>query len=437
MAAVITGVLPGSKAAKKRIAAGDTLLSVNGHTVTDVLDYRFYLNDTRLEVAIRTAKGKEKTVKIKKDEDEDIGLQFDTYLMDKQRCCKNKCIFCFIDQLPKGLRESLYFKDDDSRLSFLFGNYITMTNLEESEIDRIIQMHISPVNVSVHTMNPDLRVKMMKNPNAASSLRYLKKMADAGITLNTQLVLCPGINDGDELLFSLTELAKLAPAVQSVAAVPIGLTCHREGLYPLRGYTAEEAGKVIDMIETFNAEEAQKGSGVRAYAADEFFIKAGRRMPDEAYYADYPQLENGVGMWTLLRTEFMNALANEEPIAFEEPRRISCVTGEAAYPLIKELADAANAKCKGLQVQVFRAENRLFGQTVTVAGLLCGADMAAALQGQDLGEKLLIPAVTLRREEDMFLDDMTIDELSHILHTPVVPVINDGAVLLDEMLGLI
>lgn len=435
MGAVITGVLPGSKAAKKRIAAGDTLLAVNGHTVTDVLDYRFYLNDSRLSVQILTAKGKEKTVRIKKDEEEDIGLLFDTYLMDKQRCCKNKCVFCFIDQLPEGLRESLYFKDDDSRLSFLFGNYITMTNLDESEIDRIIAMHISPVNVSVHTMNPALRVEMMKNPNAASSLRYLKKMADAGITLNTQLVLCPGINDGDELMFSLTELAKFAPSVQSIAAVPVGLTCHREGLYPLRGYTAEEAGNVIDMIDSFNAGEAEKGSRVRAYAADEFFIKAGRKMPGEEYYGDYPQLENGVGMWTLLRSEFMQALAERKNDTLERPKKISCVTGEAAYPLIKELADSANAAFPGLQVTVYKAENRLFGQSVTVAGLLCGADMAAALAGCDLGEKLLIPAVTLRREEDMFLDDMTVSDLAGKLQIKVVPVINDGGALLDEMLA--
>lgn len=434
MSVVITKVSEKSKAHKKRIHAGDRLISINGHTVTDVLDYRFYLNDSKLLLELETVKGKHRKVRICKDEGADIGLEFETYLMDRQRCCKNKCVFCFIDQLPKGLRESLYFKDDDSRLSFLFGNYITMTNLDESEIDRIIQMHISPVNVSVHTMNPDLRVEMMKNPAAETSLKYLKKLADAGIKLNTQLVLCPGINDGEELRFSLEELGKLYPAVESIAAVPVGLTCHREGLAPLRGFTQKEAQDVIADIEHFNWRFAQENGESIAYAADEFFLKAGKEIPGEDYYGSYPQLENGVGMWALLKSEFLDALENSQSRSFEEGRHVTCVTGAAAYALIKELADRANEKFKGLKVDVVKAENRLFGSSVTVAGLLCGEDIAFALQGKELGEKLIIPAVALKRDEDIFLDDMTLEELGKTVGVAVVPVENDGAVLLDEML---
>ncbi len=434
MSVVIANVSEKSKAQKKRIRAGDRLISINGHAVTDVLDYRFYLNDSKLVLELETAKGTHRKVRMRKDEGADIGLEFETYLMDRQRCCKNKCVFCFIDQLPKGLRESLYFKDDDSRLSFLFGNYITMTNLDESEIDRIIEMHISPVNVSVHTMNPELRVQMMKNPAAATSLRYLKKLADAGIKLNTQLVLCPGINDGKELQFSLEELGKLYPAVESIAAVPVGLTCHREGLASLRGFTGQEAQDVIAAIEHFNWSFAQENGKSIAYAADEFFLKAGQEIPGEDYYGSYPQLENGVGMWALLRSEFLDALENSQSRSFEEGRHITCVTGAAAYALIKELADRANEKFKGLQVDVVKAENRLFGSSVTVAGLLCGEDIAFALQGKDLGEKLIIPAVALKRDEDIFLDDMTLEELGKTVGVAVVPVENDGAVLLDEML---
>lgn len=434
MSVVIAKVSEKSKAQKKRIHAGDCLISINGHTVTDVLDYRFYLNDSKLLIELQTAKGKHRKVRIRKDEGADIGLEFETYLMDRQRCCKNKCVFCFIDQLPKGLRESLYFKDDDSRLSFLFGNYITMTNLDESEIDRIIEMHISPVNVSVHTMNPDLRVEMMKNPAAATSLKYLKKLADAGIKLNTQLVLCPGINDGEELRFSLEELGKLYPAVESIAAVPVGLTCHREGLASLREFTKEEAQNVIADIEHFNWHFAQKNGVSIAYAADEFFLKADKEIPGEDYYGSYPQLENGVGMWALLKSEFLDALENSQSRSFEESRHVTCVTGAAAYSLIKELADRANEKFKGLKVDVVKAENRLFGSSVTVAGLLCGKDIAFAVNGKDLGEKLIIPAVALKRDEDIFLDDMTLEELGKTVGVAVVPVENDGAVLLDEML---
>lgn len=434
MAVKISGVAPGSIAQKKRISAGDELVSINGREINDVLDYRFYLNDRKLRLILRHSGGGSKLVLIRKDEAEDIGLEFETYLMDKQHSCKNKCIFCFIDQLPKGLRSSLYFKDDDSRLSFLFGNYITLTNLTDSEVQRIIDMHISPVNVSVHTMNPELRVKMMLNPHAGEALKYLYRLAEAGVAINTQLVLCPGINDGAELEFSLRELFKLYPSVMSIAAVPVGLTAHREGLYPLKPYTPETAGEVIEIIDRCNAEfKAEHGETI-AYAADEFYIKAERPIPPSEYYNGFPQLENGVGMWALLREEFMQALG-ECPLT-ERERKISLVTGKAAYPLMRELAEAAMKKIKGLSVKVIMAENRLFGSMITVSGLLCGEDIAyAAENAGELGEELIIPPNCLRSEGDMFLDDMTPEQLSQRLGVRITQNGTGGDELLAAMLG--
>ena len=308
MAVRIGEIVKGSIAQKKKIGAGDVLISINGNEINDVLDYRFYINDTKLLLSLKTADGKSRLAVIHKDEFEDIGLEFETYLMDKQRSCKNKCIFCFIDQLPKGLRKSLYFKDDDSRLSFLFGNYITLTNLTDAEAERIIKMHISPVNISVQTMNPDLRVKMMANPKAGDSLKYLHKFVKAEIAINTQLVLCPKINDGKELERSLSELGALYPSVQSIAAVPVGLSDHREGLYPLKPYTKETAREVIGIIDKFNNKFKEEHGEIIAYAADEFYLKAELPMPDADYYNGFPQLENGVGMWALLESEFNEAL---------------------------------------------------------------------------------------------------------------------------------
>lgn len=433
MAVIIESVQAGSLAHKKNISAGDSLISVNGNEVNDVLDYRFYLNDKKLRLVLKGADGKMKIATVIKDEFEDIGLEFETYLMDKQQHCKNKCIFCFIDQLPKGLRESLYFKDDDSRLSFLFGNYITLTNMKDEDIDRIIKMHISPVNISVHTMNPDLRVKMMLNPRAGESLRYIEKLAKGGILLNTQLVLCPGINDGAQLEYSLKKLGELYPQVQSIAAVPVGLSDHRDGLYPLEPYTSETAGEVIDIIDRFNAEFEEEHGEIIAYAADEFYLKAQREIPDAEYYNGFPQLENGVGMWALLESEFMQAL--EECETKEKFRRVTAVTGQAAYPLIAMLAAKATEKIKGLEVNVVCAKNRLLGGMITVSGLLCGEDIAYALEGEDIGEELLIPPNSLRKEGDMFLDNMTVTELSQKLGVKVTANGSGGDELLYAMIG--
>ena len=433
MAVTVSGVDAKSIAAKKKISEGDVLISINGNEINDVLDYRFYINDTKLVLSLKTAAGKSKLVMIRKDEFEDIGLEFETYLMDKQRSCKNKCIFCFIDQLPKGLRKSLYFKDDDSRLSFLFGNYITLTNLSDSEAERIIKMHISPVNVSVQTMNPELRVKMMANPHAGESLRYLKKFADAGIAINTQLVLCPSINDGKELEFSLNELAKMYPAVQSIAAVPVGLSDHREGLFRLEPYNRETAREVIGIIDDFNRRFKEEHGEIIAYAADEFYLKAEIDMPESDYYNGFPQLENGVGMWALLKEEFLEAL--EDCAINELERKVTLVTGKAAYPLIKSLAEKAENKIKGLSVNVVAAENKLLGSMITVSGLLCGADIISALEDKGLGDELIIPPNCLRSEGDMFLDDMTVEELSDKLQIKVTQNGSSGEDLLAAMTG--
>ena len=433
MSVKITDVEYGSICYKK-ISGGETLISVNSHEINDVLDYRFYSSECKLKLEIENEKGKRRTVKIKKDEYDDLGLCFETYLMDKHHSCKNKCIFCFIDQMPKGMRESLYFKDDDSRLSFLFGNYVTLTNLTDRDIDRIIEMHISPVNVSVHTMNPELRVEMMKNPNSGTSLRYLNRLADAGIKLNTQLVLCPGINDGNELEYSLSELGKLYPAVQSIACVPVGLTKHREGLHPLEAYNKKTAAAVIDTVDDFNAHfKFFKGETI-AFAADEFYLCAGREIPDADYYGEYPQLENGVGMWRLLEDEFNSAIEDSE-YELAENRNITAVTGAAAYPLINKLAKSAEKKYDKLKINVIKINNDFFGESVTVAGLLTGQDIIAQLDGKDLGDELIIPDSALRDGEEVFLDDITVTELSEKLGIPVTSCVADGYELLDKFLG--
>ncbi len=417
----------------KKISAGDTLVAVNSHEINDVLDYRFYTSACKLKLEIETEKGKRRTVKVKKGEYDDLGLCFETYLMDKHHSCKNKCIFCFIDQMPKGMRESLYFKDDDSRLSFLFGNYVTLTNLTDKDIDRIIEMHISPVNVSVHTMNPTLRVEMMKNPNSGTSLRYLNRLAEAGIKLNTQLVLCPGINDGKELEFSLSELGKLYPAVQSIACVPVGLTKHRDGLPHLDAYNKETASKVIDTVDDFNIHFKFYNNETIAYAADEFYLAAQREIPSADYYGEYPQLENGVGMWRLLKEEFASALEMND-FTPEKGREISAVTGKAAYPLMKELANSLEIRYN-IKINVYEVKNVFFGESVTVSGLLTGQDILEQLKGRELGSELIIPDNSLRDGEEVFLDDMTVAQLSTALEVPVTSCKADGYELLDKFLG--
>ena len=433
----ITDVLPGSRAAAAGVCAGDILLSINGHEIRDVLDYRFYLTERRVTLALH--RGPELLdVTIRKGEYDDIGLEFSTPLMDGKHCCANRCIFCFIDQLPKGMRDSLYFKDDDSRLSFLHGNYITLTNLGDRDIDRIIEMHISPVNVSVHTTNPELRCSMMGNKRAGKTLDYLRRLADAGIAICGQIVLCRGINDGVELDRSMRDLAELMPALRSVSIVPAGLTKYREGLYPLSPFTPEEAAAVIAQVDAF-AEGCKAKYDTRLFfCADEFYLKAGLPLPDHAYYEEYSQIENGVGLLTSLCHEFDFELDYVDDLLPEAklPRTVTVATGEAAYGTLSALTERLMAKVPGLTVQVIAVHNDFFGDLITVAGLLTGRDLAAQLKGRDLGDELLLPSVTLRAEGDLFLCGMTPEALADELETPIKFVKNDGAALIAALLGV-
>ncbi len=420
MSVEITGVKKWSALYFKGVKAGDKLLTVNGKEINDFLDYQFYLSEGKTILEIEH-KGKVREISFNKKTDEDIGLEFDSYLMDKQKRCHNKCIFCFIDQNPKGMRETIYFKDDDSRLSFLFGNYITLTNLTDRDIDRIIEMHISPVNISVHTMNKELRVKMMNNKKAGECLDYIKKLAEAGIEINTQLVLCPGINDGKELEYSLNELSSLYPAVKSIASVPVGVTKYRDGLFGMSEYTKDTAAEVIDIIIKFGDEFKEKHGTRLAYAADEFYLKAEREIPSADYYESYPQIENGVGMWNSFKDEVSDMLESLDKTA-EYERQVSLATGKAAYALIKDTAAKLEAIYPKVKINVYAIENDFFGHSITVAGLVTGTDLIAQLKDKELFGELLIPDVMLRSEGDLFLDDVSLSDAEKALGVKVTPI---------------
>ena len=429
----ILAVEPGGPASHAGVRPGETLLSINGNEICDILDYRFYETDRHLSIVLRDGAGAERTVQIRKGQYESIGLEFETYLMDQQHSCTNRCIFCFIDQLPKGLRKSLYFKDDDSRLSFLFGNYVTLTNQKEREVDRIIKMHISPINISVHTTNPELRVKMMGNRFAGKSLDILYRFAKAGIKLNCQIVLCRDINDGEELDRTLKDLTSLWPSVQSVAVVPLGLTKYRQGLYPLTGYDSETARAVVRQLERWGDRCEQKYGQRICYAADEFYLKAQLPIPPAPFYGDFDQLENGVGLMASLKQEFLDALEDFVPPA--SSRKVTLATGVAAHPFLDTLLDELRQRCHNLTCNVVPIVNDFFGDTITVAGLVTGGDLLKQLRGRELGDALLLPDVMLRREGDIFLDDVSLEELSEALQIQIITVPNDGYALLDAVVG--
>ena len=417
---------------KRKVKPGMELVSINGNEIHDFLDYNFYAAEDSLELVFRK-KNRLKTVKLKKNVYDDIGLNFENYLMDKERSCANKCIFCFIDQLPPGMRDTLYFKDDDARLSFLFGNYLTLTNISQREIDRIIKMHISPINVSVHTMNPELRIQMMGNRRAGKVLSYLDDLKRGGIKMNAQLVLCPGINDGEELRFSLDALEKYFPELQSVALVPVGLTDYREGLYPIEPYTAETAAQVIAIAEEYGARFLKQFGTRLVFAADEFYLKAGKDIPDSDFYEEYPQLENGVGMWAMMREEFIAALGEMQPT--DKQVNVTLAAGEASAPLFQYLVDLLHKKCYNIFVNVVAVKNRFFGSKINVSGLLTGSELLKEFEGKALGDMLLIPKAMLKNDEEIFLDDISLQELSQTLGVPVIPVSNDGAELLEKLVG--
>ena len=427
----ITDVEHRSHAERAGILPGDTLLCINGNEINDVLDYRFYLTERRVEITY-LRDGEEKLAVITKGEYSDIGLGFETPLMDKKRSCKNGCIFCFIDQNPAGMRESIYFKDDDSRLSFLHGNYITLTNLTDADVDRIVKMRFSPINVSIHTTNPDLRVKMMKNKRSGEVLDYLRRFYEAGLSMCGQIVLCRGINDGEELLRSMRDLSQYYDRMGSVSIVPAGLTKHRDGLYPLTDFTPEEAAAVIDMVEAFATEHKAKTGSRMFFLADEFYLKAGRELPDADYYEGYPQLENGVGMIRSFDEDF--ALGEEDAEVSDKPRTVSIATGVAAYPKMQEYATRVKKTRPQMQTKVYKIINHFFGESITVAGLLTGKDILEQLSGEDLGEVLYVPQNALRAGEETFLCGMTVSELSEKLGISVVPMSADGYELATALL---
>ena len=431
----IEKVYSNSLASEKGIKEGDILISINDNEIRDVIDYRFYLADNTLSIKVERA-GNELSFIIEKDEYDDIGLDFETPLMDKKQRCQNKCIFCFIDQLPNGLRDTLYFKDDDSRLSFLHGNYVTLTNLDRKDVDRIIKMHISPINVSIHTTNPELRCKMMHNKRAGEVLSYLEEFANAGIEICGQIVLCRDINDGEELEKSLNDLSRLYPRLRSVCVVPSGLTAYREGLYPLKAFDKESSIEVIKTVEAINKLYAKKFGKNLFFCSDEFYLMAEKSLPSDEYYEDYSQLENGVGMLRSFQCEldaFMRTLSKDEKAI---KRRISIATGVSAYKFIKDMVKRIQKKCKGIECEVYKIENEFFGKTITVSGLVTGKDLKKQLEARELGDELLISRNMLRSEGDLFLCGTSLDELIKQLKVKVTPIECDGASFVMGVLGI-
>lgn len=432
MAVKIFDVTTGSHADKAGIKKGETLLSINSNEIVDVLDYRFYQVNRKLTLEVADEDKNVRTIEMTKGEYEEIGLEFETYLMDKQHSCRNKCIFCFIDQLPKGMRESLYFKDDDSRLSFLFGNYITLTNITEHEIDRIIKMHISPINVSVHTTNPELRCKMMNNRFAGDTLKYLKRFADAGITLNCQIVSCPGINDGDELVRTLTDLENLG--VNMTAIVPVGLTRYRKNLYPLVPYNKETAGQTIDIIEKMGDECVKKHGRRIFFPGDEFYLLAEREIPSPEFYEDFSALEDGIGMIAYLTDDVgwkLEELDADESLC----HKVTIACGEGVFPYMKRIMSMINEKFPNITINTRAIKNNFFGGGVNVSGLVTGGDLIDQLRGDDLGDRLIIPSSMLRFENDLFLDDVSTDDVERELGVTLVPVNNNGNDLVEAVIA--
>jgi len=443
MNATIRKIASGSPAAKTIIAAGDILRRINGQAITDVLDYKFCSYDECLMLELVDAHGKLKLVRLRKPEGADIGLEFETFLMDKERSCANKCIFCFIDQNPKGMRNTIYYKDDDVRLSFLQGNYITLTNLSQDDVERIIKLHISPINVSIHTLNPVLRSSMLGNKNGGAAIDALRKLAQAGITLNCQIVCCPGYNDGEELSRTIEGLVALGSSINSVSVVPVGLTQHRAALTEIEPVGYALAREIVNTVNHYGA-QCMNSRGSRVFfCADELYMKAGLLLPSDEFYEGYPQLENGVGMMRLLITEFEEALAqitsNQLQMRDEEKSSLaefSVATGVLAQRYLTKLLRMAAKKYDTISGSVYGIKNDFFGESITVSGLVTGADLITQLRGKKLGSRLLIPQNMLRFGEHTFLDDVKVSDVSEALGVPVRIVKQNGVDLLHAFLGL-
>jgi len=430
---IIKEIEPGSIAEELGIEPGDKLISINDQEIEDVFDYHFYVNDEELVLLIEKPDGEEWEFEIEKDFEEDLGIIFEQGLMDEYRSCRNKCMFCFIDQMPKGMRETLYFKDDDSRLSFLQGNYITLTNMSDHDVDRIVRYHLEPINISFHTTNPELRCKMLNNRFAGEALKKVDKFYEGGIQMNGQIVLCKGINDGEELERSIKDLSKYLPYLQSVSVVPAGLTKYREGLYPLEPFQKEEAIKVIDTIEKWQKKFYEEYDLHFIHASDEWYILADREVPEEERYDGYLQLENGVGMLRLLQNEFEEEYQNLE--GDDRTREVSIVTGGLAYPYLLSMAERIEEIYPNVKVHVYKIRNDFFGELITVSGLITGQDLLAQLKDKELGEAILIPCNMLRDGEEVFLDDITLSDVKASLQVEVNVVKSSGQALINAILN--
>lgn len=424
-------VEPGSIAEEAGIETGDKLLTVNGNEFLDLLEYRYLTSEA--EVTLKVQK-KDGTIEIITVENgyEDIGLVFHDDLIGDAMSCTNKCIFCFIDQLPKGMRETVYFKDDDTRLSFLQGNYVTLTNMSDADIDRLVKMRVSPINVSVHTTNPELRIKMLNNRFAGKCYDIMQRFAKNNMYMNCQIVSCPGINDGAELDRTIVDLAELYPYVSSVSVVPVGLTRYREGLCPLTPYNDESSRQLINQVQKWQERFLEELGTRLVYLSDEFYIDAGEEIPDASEYEGFPQIENGVGLVASMREEFYDAISLIDG-SKSRNRHVAAATGEIAYGFIRSLADAIEKKCKGVKIDVIAVKNDFFGGGVTVSGLVCGADIIAQVKTD--AKTLIIPDVMLRDSDDVFLDDVTVADVEKALNVEVISVLNDGYDFIEKILG--
>ncbi|HJD34681.1 MAG TPA: DUF512 domain-containing protein [Candidatus Mediterraneibacter tabaqchaliae] len=430
---IVSWVVPGSIAEELEIGAGDKLLAVDGHEIEDIFDYQFYTEDEEIVLLIEKPDGEQWELEIEKEADEDLGIRFGQGLMDEYRSCCNKCIFCFIDQMPEGMRDTLYFKDDDSRLSFLQGNYVTLTNMSGHDIERIIRYRLEPINISFQTTNPELRCRMLHNRFAGDALKKVDMLYQGGIEMNGQIVLCKGVNDGEELERSIRDLTAYLPLLKSVSVVPVGLTKFRSGLYPLEPFTKEDAKEVLGIIHRWQEKIYQEYGLHFIHAGDEWYLLAGEEVPEEERYDGYLQLENGVGMLRLLFQEFSEGYEALEGDGRAE--ELSIATGKLAYPYLCRMAEKITEKFPDVHIHVYCIRNDFFGERITVSGLITGQDLMAQLKGMELGSRLLIPCNMLKTDEDVFLDDYTVEQVSDALQVPVHIVKSSGQDLIGSILG--
>ncbi len=437
---IINEIEEGSIAEELEIEAGDVLLAINDKEIEDIFDYQYLIEDEYLEILIEKKNGEEWLLEVEKDQDEDLGLLFGESLMDNYRNCHNKCVFCFIDQNPKGMRETIYFKDDDTRLSFLQGNYVSLTNLKEKDIKRIIEYKLAPINISVHTTNPELRCKMLNNRFAGNVLRYIDMLYEAGIPMNAQIVLCKGLNDDKELERTLNDLIKYAPILESVTIVPVGLTKHREGLCQLESFNKQDAINLIELVNKYQSIALDKFGTHFVHASDEWYINADIPIPSEETYDGYGQLENGVGMVRLMHSEIDRSieeyLIQSNGKRYEGTKKISVVCGMLVKDYMVKVADKIKKVAPNVNIEVYPIRNDFFGEKITVTGLLTGGDIVAQLKGKELGDALLLPCNCLKADEDIFLDDMTLEEFQNALQVPVIIVQSSGMDFLSSIIEM-